>query len=140
MNTGSIVMAFIVVLAMTMPAQETNDKKPVPKSRFERAKKNIATGMRSKNDGLMEASFMLAAKIKMRYPGEPIAELKSFLDSISVADGSETIRYKASVASHICNDPEWFAMDSAVSGADAEHFFPFAARRLQQKMFGLNNP
>lgn len=140
MDTGLIMMAFIAILAITMHAQELNDKKPVPKFRLERTKKNIATGMRSKNDGLMESSFMLAAKMKMRYPGEPIAELKSLLDSISVVDGSETIRYKASLSSYICSDPEWFAMDSAVASADAEHFFPLAARRLQQKMFGLNNP
>lgn len=140
MNTGLMMMACFAILAMVLHGQESNNTTHVPKSRFERAKKNIATGMRSKNDGLMECSFMLAAKMKMKYPGEQIAELKSILDSISVADDAEAIRYKASLSSHIVSDPEWFAMDSAVCCADAEHFFSGAARRLQQKMFGMNNP
>ena len=140
MNTGLMVMACIVILAMTLYAQESSEKKQISKSRLERAKKNIATGMRSTNDGLMEASFILAAKMKMKYPEVPIVELKSILDSISVTNGSEAIRYKAYLSSHICSDPDWFATDSAVASADAEHFFPVAARRLQQKMFGMNNP
>ncbi|MEW5798894.1 MAG: hypothetical protein AB1728_07780 [Bacteroidota bacterium] len=140
MNTGLIVMSCLAILAMTLHAQESSGTKQVPKFRLERAKKNIAAGMRSTNDGLMEASFVLAAKMKMKYPEESIAELKSILDSISVAHDSEVIRYKAYLSSYICGDPDWFAMDSAVASADVEHFFPAAARRLQQKIFGMNNP
>lgn len=140
MSTGLIVMATIVILAMTMHAQESNDSKGVPKSRLERAKKNIAAGIRSHNDGLVESSCMLVAKLKMRYPHEPVSELKSLLDSISIADSSEGIRFKASLSSYICSDPKWFAADSSIAAADAEQFFPRAAQRLQQKMFGLYSP
>jgi hypothetical protein len=137
MNTGVMVMAWIVILAMMLHAQEADEKKPIPNARLERAKKNIAAGMRSKNDGLMEASFMLVAKMKMKFPEESVAALKSILDSIAVADGTEAVRYKAYLSSHICSDPDWFAMDSAIASADVEQFFPAAARRLQQKIFGM---
>lgn len=140
MNIGLILIALIAILAMTMHAQESEEKKIVVKPRFEKVKKNIVVGMRSSNYGLMEASFMLAAKMKMEYPQEPIVELKSILDSISIADASEGIRFKAYLSSYICGDPEWFAVDSSIAVADAEHFFPRAAQRLQQKMFGLNTP
>lgn len=133
------VMIMLIILGVTGTAlAQTNAKFATPDARIAFAKKNIAMGLQSKNSGVVESSLMLVAKMKMQYPGTDIAELVPLIDAVAVGHPSEKLRFKAYIASIICTDPLWFSQEYQLETPEAGEFFIAAARRLQQKMIGMN--
>ena len=138
MKTRTAVIALTAFIAVNFgfgkaPKFETLE------SKIEYAKKNYAVGLQSDNTGLVESCIKMVAKIKLRVPSADLTGLQEQLDELSITHPSETVRYKAYIASSICSNPEWFVLEKNVVNADEEQFFINAAQRLQQKLFGANN-
>ena len=107
--------------------------------RVEKATKNYAEGLLSENVGVVESSIQRIAKMKLQIPTANTEELQKQLNRLSFAHPSATVRYKAYIASNICADPEWFAMEKSLVDVDEHEFFVHAAQRLQQRVFGSSS-
>lgn len=135
MKTRILIMSIVTfAFAASMVAQDSVKKFPTNEVRIAFAKKNIIMGLRSDNAGLIEASMILISKIKMSFPETNVAEIRTVIDSLALASPSGTLRYKAYLASNICADPEWFAIDNALYTLETDWFFASASRLLGQKM------
>lgn len=145
MNTRTNIRTRITILATVAFVtlnfaynQEQQKRFSTFEQRLESAKQNVLRGLQSENTGLIESCIKMAAKIKLKAPSLDVGKLHETLDELSITHPSATVRYKAYIASTICDDPEWYAQDKNIVAADDEQFFIHAARRLQQKLFGLN--
>ena len=140
MKTRIAAFVIAVIIAANLGYSQVPQKKFATKEqKVELAKKNLMIGLHSENTGLVESCVKMVAKVKLFAPSADVAELQEVLDELSVTHPSATVRYKAYIASNICSDPEWFAKENSVVTADEDQFFIKAARRLQQKLFGLNS-
>jgi len=120
-------------------AQLIAQKYGTERARIDYAKKNIAYGLRSENNGVVESVLILVAKLKMSHPPENIANLLSIVDSLSTSGESGVLRYKAYIISNICADPAWFAEEDLLHMPTPDQFFVAAARRLENKMLGISS-
>ena len=128
-----------VTIAVSTACSESPQKRFANLERkIERAKKNYMVALQSGKTGLVESAIKMVAKMKLRVPSADVTELQEVLDEISVTHPSATIRYKAYIASAVCNDPLWYASEDTLMATDEEQFFIAASHRLQQKLFGLN--
>ena len=107
---------------------------PTLSARLEMGKKNYLMGVRSGNQGLVESAMMQVAKIKIAYPAFDITEIKSVLDSLSINAKIPSVRYRAYLASNVCDNPTWFAKEN--SDADVNDFFVSVESQLQGRILG----
>ena len=105
-------------------------------SKMESGKKNYMMGLRSSNQGLVESAMMQVAKIKMIVPAARFEDVKNVIDSLSIYGDTPSVRYKAYLASNVCENPAWFA-GKAYSGYQYnEEFFAAVAAQLQERILG----
>jgi hypothetical protein len=135
MRHRTIITAVVLMTAIaTGAAMEPAKKFTSVEQKIEYMKKNLAVALRSENAGLVEAAMRGVAQLKMNYPSTEVGTLKETLEKISVEHPSGTVRYKAYIASAVCSEPGWYALDAAVTAADPDDFFIAASHRLQQKL------
>jgi hypothetical protein len=105
-------------------------------SKMESGKKNYMMGLRSSNHGLVESAMMQVARIKMIAPTARFEDVKNVIDSLSIYGDTPSVRYKAYLASNVCENPTWFA-EKAYSGYRYnEEFFAAVAVQLQERILG----
>jgi len=95
---------------------------------------NLKTALRSENQGLAESAIMQVAKMSITYPGNNIAETKGVVDSLAIHANVPSIRYKAYLASNVCENPEWFAKKLTVKSED--EFFESVDSQLHERILG----
>ncbi len=134
----TIMTIVTMVIAISLNAQESPKKYSVSEARITTITKNILMGLRSGNKGVIEASLILIAKIKMNFPQTNITKIKNVIDSIAFSSSNDTLRYKAYLTSNICADPEWFSTESTLQQVSEDVFFISASQRLQNKLFGIS--
>jgi hypothetical protein len=140
MKTRIAVITVTIVLALQLGLGKEPAKRAVTfEERIELAKKNCVIALHSDNDGVVEASIALVAKITLVSPSIDMKQVRDILNQLMVGHPSASVRYRAYIASTIVADPEWFAQDTSVTTAEGEQFFIAAINRLQQKLFGLNS-
>ncbi len=105
-------------------------------SKMENGKKNYIMGLRSSNQGLVESAMMQVAKIKMLHPDANIEEIKDVIDNLSIKGNAPSVRYKAYLASNVCDNPTWFAKKGYNSDEDVDEFFVSVAAQLQARVLG----
>jgi len=135
----TVIAIIFILFATGMNAQESRTKISMNEKRVASAKKNALMGLRSGNNGLIEASLILIARIKMNFPETNIAEVKPVIDSIAFTKFSGALQYEAYLTTNICSDPEWFSADSMVRHSELEVFFLSVSQRLQNKLLGMNS-
>jgi hypothetical protein len=109
---------------------------PSLNSKLDNAKKNYLMGIRSTNQGLVESAMMQVAKIKIAYRASDFAEVKNVIDSLSVNATNPSIRYKAYLASNVCDNPTWFPHKDYAGHQDVNEFFESVAEQLQARVIG----
>ena len=135
----TIIVIVTMVFAVSLFTQDSLKKCPISEARIASVNKNILMGLRSGNKGVIEASLILIAKIKMFFPLTNIAEIRTVIDSLAITSSSDTLRYKAYLTSNICTDPEWFSTEKSMNTLELDQFYKTAAQRLQNKMLGMNS-
>jgi len=139
MKTKIAVLLLAVLFTASFVYSETPQKRfATMEQKVEAAKKNLMVALHSENKGLVEAAVRMIARIKLRIPSTDVTRLQAELDEISITHPSPAVRYKAYIASNICSDPEWYAQETRIVGADENQFFIIAANRLHQKLFGAS--
>ena len=135
MKTTILTLAIVAVLA----AQIGFAKSPYRtfEQRVQLGVKNYEMALKSDNTGLLESGIILIAKMKIRIPNLEIENLQEQLAELTLHHPSATVRYKAHIASAICENPQWFAQSGTTPAGDDEQFFILAEHRLQEKLFGL---
>ncbi len=138
--TAAICLGMMLAVPV-MHAQDSLTKKNfyVKRSQIEIVKKNCTMGLRSGNEGLISATLLMIARVKLLDTTINVAELRTVIDSLSVAHPSAGIRYEAYLTSALCGDPEWFSTGANLLNADAEQFFPLASQRLHDKFFRISS-
>jgi len=135
----TLLIIFILSFTGSIRAQHNVLKYPTTEAKIAYAKKNVLMGLRSGNNGLIEASLILIARIKMNFPETNIAEVKPVIDSIAFTKSSGALQYEAYLTTNICSDPEWFSADTTVRHSKPEVFFLSVSQRLQSKLLGMNS-
>ncbi|MFA6469068.1 MAG: hypothetical protein WCW35_09225 [Bacteroidota bacterium] len=134
-----IVFAAIFVFASAIPAQSALQKQTISERRMELARKNIITGLRSDNDGVIEGSMILAAKMKLIEPSADIQQIIFIVDRIASANVTPALRFKAYLVSNICAHPSYFDREELLNAPDTALFFTLAAQRFQHMMLGMSS-
>ena len=105
-------------------------------AKMDEGKKNYTAALRSTNHGLIESAMMEAAIFKIVYPGSDITEMKDVIDSLAVNGTTPSIRYKARLASNVCDNPAWFAKNDYRHYDDNDEFFVAVAAQLEDGILG----
>jgi hypothetical protein len=139
MNTIIVITTVcVLVFSESTSAQNIPLKYSTTEAKIAFWEKNILMGLRSDNEGLIESSLILIARIKLDFPETNIAEVQTVIDSIAFAGSSNTLRYKAYLTSTICTNPLWFSPENRSQATEQGGFFLSASQQLQDKLFGVN--
>lgn len=135
MKKHTMVMTAMMAMVFTsgMMAQTYSSSN---NSKLESGKKNYMMGLRSSNQGLTESAMMQVAKIKMIAPTARFEDVKNVIDSLSVYGDTPSVRYKAYLASNVCENPTWFAKKAYSWYQDNDEFFAAVATQLQERILG----
>lgn len=135
MKKHTIVMTAMMAVVFTsgLMAQTYS---PSNNLKAESGKKNYMMGLRSSNQGLSESAMMQVAKIKMIAPTARFEDVKNVIDSLSVNGDTPSVRYKAYLASNVCENPTWFAKKAYTEYQDNDEFFASVAAQLQERILG----
>lgn len=136
--TGVFIIILNIFAASSINAQEVQLKYPTIESKIAFGKRNILLGLRSENVGLIEASLLLMAKIKLDFPETNTSDVQPVLDSLALMGSSSVLRYKSYLTSNICTNPEWFSMENMLRTTETEGFFLSASQQLQNTLLGMN--
>ncbi len=135
MKKHTIVMTAMMAVVFTTGAMaQTYSSSYISKA--ENGKKNYTMGLRSSNQGLAESAMMQVAKIKMIAPTARFEDVKNVIDSLSVRGDTPSVRYKAYLASNVCENPTWFAKKECSGYQDNDEFFAAVAAQLQERILG----
>jgi hypothetical protein len=130
----TIVMAMMAAVFFSGIIAEA--RTPSLNSKLEYAKKNLLIGIRSTNQGLVESAMMQVAKVKIAYRASDFAEVKDVIDSLSVNANNPSIRYRAYLASNVCDNPTWFAKEDYAREQNVNKFYESVAEELQARVIG----
>lgn len=142
MKQSTIIIALLFFCSFSVAQnQETEFSAPREKDarnvQIETGIGNYLMGLRSDNGGIVESSIMGIVKLKVLYPYIAFREIESVLDSLSKDGKTPTIRYKAYLASSVCENPLWFADQKELQHLHTDEFFVPIAKKLQERMLGL---
>ena len=121
-------------LAQSLPAADASSKSRAYDCKADKARVNLLVALRSENQGLTESAMMRVAEIKMLCPGNNMAEIKGIIDSLSVHANVPSIRYKAYLASNVCDNPELFVKEGNINSED--EFFTSVDAELHERILG----
>lgn len=132
------ILILVVSSIAILTSQPSSYKFNSNNDRIVYAAKNMINALRTGNNGVIESTLMLVAKLKMEKSGIDIPQIQFLIDSLAFSGSSRVLRYKAFLVSNICDDPKWFLTDSSLQTRDADLFYNAASQRLQDKMLGVN--
>ena len=126
------IAAYTGVIAQSLSAVDASSKSRVYDCKADHGLMNLLVALRSENQGLAESALMRVAEVKMFFPGSDIATTKNVIDSLSVHANVLSVRYKAYLASNVCDNPEWFAKKGNIK-SDGE-FFDSVEAQLHERI------
>lgn len=128
----------VAIFAIQIAAAQAPVKKfTTDEKKIEFASKNLLVGLRSDNQGLIEAALRVSAKLKMRYPAADVSVLVNEMQNIFEDHPKGSTRYKAYIAISICENPEWYLADEKLAAADEDDFFKKASSRMQEQLLSV---
>ncbi|MFA6456421.1 MAG: hypothetical protein WCW40_06315 [Bacteroidota bacterium] len=134
---------FVITVILTVislsPAQTSIQLRNIEEHRLEHARKNFAMGLRSGNEGVIESTMTLVAKMKLVEPAVDIHNLGFLIDSLASANVAPSLRYKAYLISNICATPTRFSSNELLNAPEAGVFFSIAAQQLQHVLLGISS-
>lgn len=125
-------IAVVITSGMMAQTQYTSYE-----SKVDKGKKNYLMALRTANQGLRESAMMQVAKIRITATAARIEDVRSVIDSLSVYGDTPSVRYKAYLASIVCENPTWFAKKAYLGYEDNDKFFAAVAAQLQERILGL---
>jgi hypothetical protein len=133
------IAAAVLFFAVQITAAQTPAVKlSTEEKRVAFAAKNLLNGLQSGNTGVIESAMRLTALMTMRYPAADVNNLVEAINTISMTHPNGSTRYKAYITLSICQNPEWYAGETSIIGADEENFFRAASARLQTQLLSVN--
>jgi hypothetical protein len=133
------IAAIIVLIAVQITAaQSPAVKLSTEEKKVAFAAKNLLNGLNSNNTGVVESAMRLTAQLTMRYPATDVNNLVDAINTIWLTHPNGSTRYKAYIALSICQNPEWYAGETAIVTANEETFFRAASVRLQAQLLSVN--
>ena len=126
------IAAYTGVIAQSLSAVDASSKSRVYDCKADHGLMNLLVALRSENQGLAESALMRVAEVKMFFPGSDIATTKNVIDSLSVHANVLSVRYKAYLASNVCDNPGWFAKMENIQSE--EKFFDLVAAQLHERI------
>ena len=106
---------------------------PAAEQKVNKAMVNLVIALRSDNVGLKESAIKQVAQIGIAYPGCTVGEARELIDSLMVHAGTPSVRYKAYLASSVCDNPGWFAKSANVESE--KEFFESVETQLHQRIY-----
>jgi hypothetical protein len=128
------ISAYAGMMAQSPAAADASSKSRMYDCKADHGLSNLLVALRSENQGLVESAMMRVAEVKIFCPGSDIAKTKDIIDSLSVHANVPSLRYKAYLASNVCDNPVWFAKVDNIKSE--EKFFDIVAAQLQERIFG----
>lgn len=122
----TFIATLLVIFSITVAAQ-------TPES-LTRGVKSYTKSLKSDNIGIVESSVFHIAKLKLLFPEEETGAALSELEKLSESAASESIRFKAYLATQVLEFPENFSTLEKKNYKDAEAFFLMISTELQKKL------
>ena len=84
--------------------------------------------------GIVECALRDAMLLKIAQPGVEVPDIKEEIDRLAVEGASPVVRYKASLAKQVYENPEWFTWLVREDFITAEEAFTAVARQLERTL------
>jgi hypothetical protein len=134
LTVAMAIAAYAGAIAQGTPSATASSKTRTVDCKVDKGFRNLLLGLRSTNQGLTESAIMQVAELRILYPGSNIAETKKVIDSLLVHATAPSVRYKAYLASNVCDNPEWFAGKGNVKSED--EFVESVDSQLHERILG----
>ena len=122
----TFIATLLVIFSITVAAQ-------TPES-LTRGVKSYTKSLKSDNVGIVESAVFHIAKLKLLFPEEATGAALAELENLSESGASESIRFKAYLATQVLEFPENFSTLEKKNYKDAEAFFLMISTELQKKL------
>jgi hypothetical protein len=103
--------------------------------RIEIAKKSYLEALNSPNDGVVQSAIGIVLQWRLINPQEDLSKLERKISDLALNGGSPEVRFKASLASLVMDNPAVVNFDAA-SCEDCTELFDAITGSLRQRMIG----
>ncbi len=133
MKTYKLAAAALTLLMLGTASAQTEfaERACYQKANLERGVKNLEANLQSSNEGVLESSLALVARIKLIYPERSMASIEKEVSELSVSGPNDRIRYKAYLVYHLFSNPEMYSIESGKDFRNSDEMFTALAKRLQ---------
>jgi hypothetical protein len=142
MKTSSVILTAALVIGLTAGATAQGNgrayistSKNYSTEKIDKAAKNYTTSLNMENDGVVESALAQVAALKLVVPASEFAGLKARVAALVTSGRTPTVRYKASLALMVFENPEMFREIRGSHYSDGDQFFVALANRIQESLF-----
>ena len=142
MKTTNAILTAALVIGMTAGTMAQNngrsyiaDSKSYNAQKIDKAAKNYMTSLNMENNGVVESALAQVAAMKLVVPAEEFSALREKVAGLVTSGRTPTVRYKASLALMVFENPEMFHEVRNSRYEDSDQFFIALAHRIQESLF-----
>ncbi len=142
MKTAHAILTAALAIGMTAAAMAQHngrsyisDIKNYTTQKIDKAAKNYMTSLNMDNDGVVESALAQVAALKLVAPAMEFPALREKVAGLVTSGRTPTVRYKASLALMVFENPEMFREVRDSQYEDSDQFFITLAQRIQESLF-----
>jgi hypothetical protein len=111
------------------------DSKSYSTQKIDKAAKNYMTSLNMDNEGVVESALAQVAAMKLVAPAMEFSALREKVAGLVTSGRTPSVRYKASLALMVFENPEMFREVRNSQYEDSDQFFIAVAQRIQESLF-----
>lgn len=109
------------------------------KQHLEKAARSYESGLKSTNEGVVEASITFSTFLRIADPQLDLSNIHRELEKVAVSGPTPALRYKAYLATMVFENPQVFKSAWGVEGPDGSRFFTTVAGQLSDSLLGYKS-
>jgi hypothetical protein len=103
---------------------------------LEKAAKSYEAGLKSVNEGVVEASITYSTFLRVADPQLDLSDIRQELEKVAVSGRTPALRYKAYLATMVFENPQAFKNSLGVEDPDGSRFFTAVADQISKALLG----
>ena len=109
------------------------------KQHLENAARSYESGLKSANEGVVEASITYSTFLRVADPQLDLSDIRQELEKVAVSGRTPALRYKAYLATMVFENPQAFKSSWSVEGPDGTRFFTAVADQVSKSLLGCKS-
>lgn len=109
------------------------------KSYLKKAAGSYEAGLKSGNEGVVEASITFSTFLRVADPQLDLSDIRQELEKVAVSGRTPALRYKAYLATMVFENPQAFKSAWSVEGPDGSRFFTAVAEQVSRTLLGCKS-